>query len=286
MTLDFSTEHNFGNTLDKIAQVHDMDFTLVGADGKTPLSDSFFHNVYNAFHILDDDIVDKVKNAALKAPSKMVSDFEKKISRGYEATEYDVASLYDHLTGKLLVGVGGNRLEDPWDGILPHDISMKAKIDAANKVVMITGLDFDTTLPYYNGVPAFSADNKEEPMSMELTHVNSQIVSALSLIDAEIKYGEEGFQMEEVYTIKMVTFYPGDTTPTVLDASFYDEFEMIQTLSSIEESVNKNNIIRIVDAATDTTLMVQPNTLHSIGTYKAIKLVDLNGFWFDSYRVM
>lgn len=286
MTLDFSTEHNFGNTLDKISQVHDIDFTLVGADGKTPLSDSFFHNVYNAFHILDDDIVDKVKNAALKAPSKMVSDFEEKISRGYEATEYDVASLYDHLTGKLLIGVWGNRLEDPWDGILPHDISMKAKIDAANKVVMITGLDFDTNLPYYNGVPAFSADNKEEPMSMELTHVNSQIVGALSLIDAEIKYGEEGFQMEEVYTIKMVTFYPGDTTPTVLDASFYDEFEMIQTLNSIEESVNSNNIIRIEDAATGTTLMVQPSTLHSVGTYKAIKLVDLNGFWFDSYRVM
>ena len=92
--------------------------------------------------------------------------------------------------------------------------------------------------------------------------------------------------MEEIYTIKMVTFYPGDTTPTVLDASFYDEFEMIQTLNSIEESINSNNIIRIVDAATDTTLMVYPSTLHSVGTYKAIKLVDLNGFWFDSYRVM
>lgn len=288
MNIDFSTRDNFNETLENISEVHDMEFTLVGTDGKTPLSDSFFHNVYEAFHILDDDIVNKVKEAALKKLSRIVANYEEKLSRGYASSDYDISNLYDYLTGKFLIGGKSSRIDtnDCWEGDLPYGISMRIRIDCINKVIVISSLNYSLERPYYNGIPAFSSDSDEEPMTMELAHVNSHILGALSLIDAEIRCGENGFIKEEIYTIKMVAFYPGDTTPTVLDASFYDELDMRHALDNIEESVNDNKIIRITDDATGTTLMVQPQSLHSVGTYKAVKLVSLDGLWFDSYRVM
>lgn len=288
MNIDFSTRDSFNETIESISEVHDMEFTLVCDDGETPLSDSFFHNVYDAFHILDDDIVNKVKDAALKEPSRMVAYYEEKLSKEYSSSDYDISSLYDCLTGKRLIGGKSSRssMYDCWEGELPYGISMKIRIDCINKVIVISSLNYSLERPYYNGIPAFSSDSDEEPMTMELAHVNSHILSALSLIDAEIRFGENGFIKEEIYTIKMVTFHPDDTTPTVLNASFYDEMDMSQTLDNIEESVNDNKIIRITDDSTGTTLMLQPDALHSVGTYKAIKLVSLDGLWFDSYRVM
>lgn len=147
MNIDFSTWDSFCKTVEveHLLEVRDVDFRLVNKDGRTPLRESFFDNIQNSFYSIDDNIVEKIKEAALNTPSKVINDHMEKLFRSPFGSLEEMMDLYNRLTGGLLVGDNEN-YEDPWGGILPDGVTMTVKIDAMNKVVMITEITF-TIIP-------------------------------------------------------------------------------------------------------------------------------------------